>query len=49
MSDDIERQDIDDEPYEYHAPNGDPQGDEDEPEPDGQWCFSRDAGCWIYE
>lgn len=21
---------------------------EDAP-PDGQWCFSRDAGCWVYE
>lgn len=20
-----------------------------EENPDGQWCFSRDAGCWIYE
>jgi hypothetical protein len=23
--------------------------EEDEPEPDGRWCFSTEAGCWVYE
>jgi hypothetical protein len=49
MSDIIERDPDDEEPYVYHAPNGDPQEDDDEPEPDGRWCFSTDAGCWVYE
>lgn len=42
-----ERPDIDDEPYEYHAPNGDPQSDEDEPEGDGRWVNTPHG--WIYE
>jgi hypothetical protein len=22
---------------------------EDDQEPDGRWCFSTEAGCWLYE
>lgn len=40
-----------DEPYEPHAPNGDPQDEpeeeHDEPEPDGRWVQAH--GCWLYE
>jgi hypothetical protein len=44
-----------DEPYEPHAPNGDPQDepeeqdDDNDHEPDGRWVFVREAGCWTYE
>lgn len=39
-----EQAQLDDRP---HAPNGDPQDDDEEQEPDGRWVQAH--GCWIYE
>lgn len=49
---DLGPDDRDEEPYRYHAPNGDPQDEpeeeeHDEPEPDGRWVYAH--GCWLYE